>query len=128
MTKDRTNRIIETLAPQLRKGFTFDPVAFTHYSGSGYAVSITDNRSKDRQTALESGLKCWEWYSEGKALSSAMYPVERYYLGGWQDLKTGEHCVDVTIVILNKWRAIKTARENNQSAIYSFETGETISV
>jgi hypothetical protein len=109
----------EQLAERLRTdgGFTHN-LSTGREPASGYAV----------------GLKGAE-YPNGASAYNIEWFVLRHrrdlhlpfaYLGGWHDSETGHDWLDVVIVYQDPIKAIETARETGQLAIYDLERKQEI--
>ncbi|CAJ36642.1 hypothetical protein [Methanocella arvoryzae] len=116
----RERLTLDDLATRVREqgGFTYNPL-YGATPKSGYAVSLQGySRVFDNNEAVSVELRQYMLETWQEMADPARYA------GGWAD--GGRLYLDVSIVLQDEREARKTGRANNQTAIYSLGTSESI--
>ena len=82
----------------------------------GYAVSITDNKTKKLNPFLLESLTAM-------ALS---LNTDKAFIGAWRDSQTGFFYIDITLIVNSRYIAEGIAQAFKQKAIFDFKTFQEI--
>ena len=104
------------LIKENKNGFTANEKGHLLNLKKGYAVSITNNKEKKINDLIN------------KALALNHLSINKFYFGGWYDNNEKTYYLDLTKVINSKQKALQTAKQFNQKAIFCFKTLNEIKV
>lgn len=99
-----------------KSGFTANEKADLLNLNKGYAVSVTNNKTDDINELVINALSLSQYFKDG------------FCFGGWYDEQNKNYYLDISFIIDNKEKAINTAKNFNQLAVFDFSNFNSIAV